>query len=89
MAGNAVADDPLPGRERVQARLGATLPEIRAADVEVLEVRADAGSTPLARGLELMLIGDVASAYHGIEHGIDPAPIDALTRIKQHLAERS
>lgn len=71
----------------VQARLDATLPEIRAADMEVLEVRAEAGRSPLARGLELMLAGDVASAYHAIERGIDPAPIDAIARVKARLAK--
>jgi glucose/mannose-6-phosphate isomerase len=71
----------------VQTRLDATLPEIRAADVEVLEVRSESARSPLARGLELMLIGDVASAYHGIAHGIDPAPIEAIARVKARLSE--
>ena len=70
----------------VQPRLEATLPEIRDADIEVLEVRSEAGATPLARGLELMLIGDVASAYHAIHRGIDPAPIEAIARVKARLA---
>jgi glucose/mannose-6-phosphate isomerase len=69
----------------VQARLDATLPELREVDVEVMEVRSDAG-TPLARGLELMLVGDLASAYHAIERGIDPAPIEAITRVKARLS---
>ena len=71
----------------VQTRLDATLPEIRAADVEVLEVRAESGGSPLSRGLELMLVGDVASAYQAIERGIDPAPIEAIARVKSRLAE--
>lgn len=78
-----------PGEHRsVQARLDATLPDIRAADVDVLEVRSEARS-PLSRGLELMLVGDVAAAYHGMEHGIDPAPIDAIARVKSRLSEGS
>ncbi len=77
-----------PGEHRsVQARLDATLPEIRAADVEVMEVSAEHGSSPLARGLELMLVGDVTSAYHAIERGIDPAPIEAIARVKARLSE--
>jgi glucose/mannose-6-phosphate isomerase len=71
----------------VQTRLDATLPEIRSADVEVLEVRAEGGRSSLSRGLELMLTGDVASAYHAIERGIDPAPIEAIARVKARLAE--
>jgi glucose/mannose-6-phosphate isomerase len=71
----------------VQARLDATLPEIRAADVEILEVGSEMARSPLSRGLELMLTGDLASAYHAIERGIDPAPIEAIARIKARLAE--
>jgi glucose/mannose-6-phosphate isomerase len=70
----------------VQARLDATLPEIRDADVEVLEIRSEGGSSPLARGLELMLVGDLASAYHAIGRGIDPAPIEAIARVKARLS---
>ncbi len=71
----------------VQTRLDATLPEIRAADVEVLEVRSEKAGSPLSRGLELMLVGDVASAYHAVERGVDPAPIEAIVRLKSRLAE--
>jgi glucose/mannose-6-phosphate isomerase len=73
--------------ESVQARLDATLPEVRAADLEVLEIRSEARS-PLSRGVELMLLGDLASAYHAIERGIDPAPIEAIARVKARLEER-
>jgi hypothetical protein len=34
-----------------------------------------------------MLAGDAASAYHAIERGIDPAPIEAIARVKSRLAE--
>ncbi len=77
-----------PGEHRsVQARLDATLPEIRAADVEVLEISVEKGTNPLSRGLELMLVGDVASAYHAVDRGIDPAPIEAIARVKARLSE--
>ena len=70
----------------VQTRLDATLPEMRDADIEVLEVRSEAAESPLARGLELTLLGDLASAYHAIERGIDPAPIEAIARVKARLS---
>ena len=73
----------------VQPRLDATLPEIRGADVEVLEIRAEYTRSPLGRGLELMLTGDVASAFHAIDRGVDPAPIEAIARVKSRLAEGS
>ena len=71
----------------VQARLDATLPEIRDAGIEVLEVRSQLGRSAIARGLELMLIGDVASAYHAISRAIDPAPIEAIARVKARLSQ--
>jgi glucose/mannose-6-phosphate isomerase len=72
----------------VQLRLDATLEEVRDADVDVQEVRVE-GPSPLARALSLAMIGDVASAYLAIERGIDPAPIDAIARVKQRLQEGS
>ena len=73
----------------VQARLDATLPEIRAADVEVLEISIERGRNPFSMGLELMLVGDLASAYHALDRGIDPAPIEAIARVKARLSEGS
>ncbi len=70
----------------VQDRLDATLPEIRTAGAEVLEVRSETARSPLGRGLELMLIGDIASAYQAIDRGIDPAPIEAIDRVKARLS---
>jgi hypothetical protein len=51
----------------------------------VFEVSAE-GDTPLARAVTLMQVGDVASAYHAVSRGIDPAPIDAVARVKRRLA---
>ncbi len=71
--------------ERVQARLDATLEEIADSGLERREVRAR-GDTPLARYLSLALLGDLASAYHALARGIDPAAMDPLVRIKERLA---
>jgi glucose/mannose-6-phosphate isomerase len=71
--------------ERVQARLDATLEAIEDSGLEWREVRAR-GDTPLARGLSLSLLGDVASTYHALARGIDPAAMDALVRIKEGLS---
>ncbi|MGH2686434.1 MAG: bifunctional phosphoglucose/phosphomannose isomerase [Actinomycetota bacterium] len=72
----------------VQPRLDATLEEMRGADIDVQEVRVD-GPSPLARALSLAMIGDVAGAYHALAAGIDPAPIDAIARVKRRLQEGS
>jgi glucose/mannose-6-phosphate isomerase len=70
---------------RVQARLDATLEEISDSGLEWREVRAR-GETPLARCLSLALVGDLASAYHAVARGIDPAAMDSLVRIKERLS---
>jgi glucose/mannose-6-phosphate isomerase len=71
--------------ERVQARLDATLEELADSGLEWREVTAR-GETPLARCLSLTLVGDLASAYHALARGIDPAAMDALVRIKERLS---
>jgi glucose/mannose-6-phosphate isomerase len=70
----------------VQPRLDATLEEISRSGLEWREVRAR-GTTPLARALSLALVGDLASTYHALERGIDPAAMASLTRVKERLAE--
>ena len=69
--------------ERVTPRLDATLRESGA--LESREVAAT-GANPLARGLALSLVGDLASAYHALGRGIDPAAMDPITRVKRRLA---
>lgn len=71
--------------ERVQARLDATLEEIEDSGLAWRQVEAR-GETPLARCLSLCLLGDLASTYHALARGIDPAAMDALVRIKERLS---
>jgi hypothetical protein len=33
-------------------------------------------------------MGDLASTYHAIGHGVDPTPMDAIMRLKAYLAGR-
>jgi glucose/mannose-6-phosphate isomerase len=70
----------------VPLRLEATLGEIEGAGLDFREVRAR-GTTPLARAMSLTLIGDLASTYHALSRGIDPAAMPSLERIKRRLAE--
>jgi glucose/mannose-6-phosphate isomerase len=71
--------------ERIQARLEATLEELEDSALEWREVRAR-GDTSLARCLSLALVGDLASTYHALARGIDPAAMGALVRIKERLS---
>jgi glucose/mannose-6-phosphate isomerase len=74
--------------ETVEARVRATIEAIDGSGLESHhEVHAPAGP-PLAAALSLMMLGDCASAYHAMARGIDPAPIEAIARVKARLAER-
>jgi glucose/mannose-6-phosphate isomerase len=74
--------------DRVGPRLEATLDEVTGSGLEWREVRAR-GAGPLARAMSLAMIGDLASAYHALVRGIDPAAMASLDRIKARLAEAS
>jgi glucose/mannose-6-phosphate isomerase len=69
---------------RVEARLEATLDEVAGSGLEWREVRAR-GTGPLARAMSLAVTGDLASAYHALGRGIDPAAMGPLERIKSRL----
>jgi glucose/mannose-6-phosphate isomerase len=73
--------------ESVQVRLDVTLDELGESGLDWREVRAR-GDTALARGMSLAMVGDLASAYHALARGIDPAVMDPLDRVKRRLAER-
>jgi glucose/mannose-6-phosphate isomerase len=70
----------------VAARFPPSIEIARTAGVEVEEVRAT-GTSALARLLELVVVGDLASTYAAIARGIDPSPIEAIARLKRVLAE--
>jgi glucose/mannose-6-phosphate isomerase len=72
--------------ESVQVRLDATLDELGESGLDWREMQAR-GDTPLARGMSLAMAGDLASAYHALARGIDPAVMDPLDRVKRRLAE--
>ena len=57
----------------------------RAAGAEVREVRAPALG-PLASLLGLIHVGDFTSGYVGLRRGVDPTPVDVITKLKAALA---
>jgi glucose/mannose-6-phosphate isomerase len=71
--------------DRVKDRLEATLDEVAGSGLEWREVGAR-GTGPLARAMSLAVTGDLASAYHALAHGVDPASMASLDRIKSRLA---
>lgn len=71
-------------RSDLPARFTFTADVARASGAIVEEVRAT-GAGPLAQMLSLIVVGDHASTYSAIMRGIDPTPVDAITRLKEHL----
>ena len=45
------------------------------------------GGDPLARTLDLVILGDYASIYLALLRGVDPGPVDVIERLKGRLAE--
>lgn len=43
------------------------------------------GKSPLARMLSLIFFGDYLSVYLAIVNGVDPTPVDVITRLKKEL----
>ncbi|MCS4542048.1 MAG: bifunctional phosphoglucose/phosphomannose isomerase [Euryarchaeota archaeon] len=54
---------------------------------KVLEIKA-IGKSKLARMFSVMYIGDYASLYLAILCGVDPTPIEVITKLKHELAKR-
>jgi glucose/mannose-6-phosphate isomerase len=45
------------------------------------------GQGPLARMLDLVMLGDYASLYLALLRGVDPGPVEPIERLKKRLAE--
>jgi glucose/mannose-6-phosphate isomerase len=71
----------------VAARFPPSLDVAHSAGVRDREVWSD-GDSPLSILMSLALLGGATSIYLGILRGVDPAPIDAIRRIKEALGER-
>ncbi len=70
----------------VAARYPASVGIAQDAGAVVEEVWA-AGRSSFARLMSLVLLGDFASVYHALAHGVDPTPVEAVDRLKAALAE--
>ena len=69
----------------IAARFALSYDIARDAGVEVEEVRAG-GRSALARLFGLIVVGDFASAYVGVRRGVDPTPVQVISRLKSALA---
>lgn len=74
------------GEDReVAARFPLSLEIAHDAGASVEEFRA-AGRSSLAQFFSLIALGDFASVYHALLHGVDPTPVAAIDRLKAALA---
>ena len=73
-------EDPL-----LEPRIAATREIVEETVAQVLSARAQ-GEGRLAQLLDLMYLGDWVSVYLAADAGVDPGPIDAITRLKAELA---
>ena len=71
-----------PPRTALRVEATATLVGASVAFVEEVHAR---GASEAARLLDLVCVGDLVSTYLGILQGIDPAPIEAIVRLKAAL----
>ena len=73
------------GFQKIGRRMDITRELIAEAGAQVIEVQSK-GSSPLARALYLIYVGDFASYYLAILNGVDPTPIDRISLFKAKLA---
>ena len=66
---------------RITSRFSATLGLARAAGANVIEAPAR-GISPLAQLASSAQLGDFTSTYLAVLRGVDPTPIEAITRLK-------
>ena len=45
------------------------------------------GQAPLARMLDLVMLGDYTSLYLALLRGVDPGPVEPIERLKTRLAQ--
>jgi glucose/mannose-6-phosphate isomerase len=69
---------------RVQRRIELTAAEVERAGARPLRVAAR-GEMPLERVLSLVMLGDLVSVYLAVLDGVDPTPVEPLTRFKATL----
>jgi len=72
---------------RVQMRMEITKEILSACCPHVTEVWSE-GKSLLARMFSLICLGDWVSYYLAILHGVDPTPVEVITRLKEELARQ-
>jgi len=71
---------------QVQRRFDLTREIIEPHVASALSITAE-GQAPLARMLDLVMLGDYASLYLALLRGVDPGPVEPIQRLKERLAQ--
>ena len=71
----------------ISGRFDVSVAVVAASGIEHREVRAQ-GRSALTDLMWLIMVGDATSVYLGLVRGVDPAPIEAIHRVKRALEER-
>jgi glucose/mannose-6-phosphate isomerase len=69
---------------RVKRRIELMSAEVERTGAPAIELEAR-GESRLERVLSLVLLGDIVSVYMAVLAGVDPTPVDVLSRFKQQL----
>ena len=68
----------------IRSRIEITKEMVSKAGVELFELQVQ-GKTPLAKMLSTVCIGDFASVYLAVLHGVDPTPVKTINYLKDAL----
>jgi glucose/mannose-6-phosphate isomerase len=71
---------------QVQRRFDLTREIVEPHAASVLSITAE-GQGPLARMLDLVMLGDYASLYLALLRAVDPGPVEPIERLKRRLAQ--
>jgi glucose/mannose-6-phosphate isomerase len=79
-----VLRDPRQHRQ-VERRIALTRQIIRPHVSDIITIEGE-GDSPLARMIDLVLLGDYVSLYSACLRRVDPEPVDSIGALKQGLA---
>lgn len=70
----------------IKGRIETTKQIMNQAGLQVFEVQVQ-GKSPLAKMLSTVILGDFASVYLAVLHGVDPTPVKTINQLKDMLKE--
>lgn len=79
-----ILKDPRQHRQ-IERRIGLTREIIKPAVGDIITIEGE-GDTPLARLMDLVILGDYVSLYAACLRRVDPEPVDSIGTLKQGLA---